>query len=72
MNFRNLIFVVVTFWSSIQVYAQEGTVRNQWYGKKVAYLGDSITDERHVGTTKNCWVLNHWFMERMDISGWIF
>lgn len=55
MNFRNLIFVVVTFWSSIQVYAQEGTVRNQWYGKKVAYLGDSITDERHVGTTKNYW-----------------
>ena len=51
MNFRNLIFVVVTFWSSIQVYAQEGTVRNQWYGKKVAYLGDSITDERLVGTT---------------------
>ena len=27
----------------------------QWYGKKVAFLGDSITDKCHVGTTKNYW-----------------
>ena len=30
-------------------------VQNQWSGKRVAFLGDSITDERHVGTTKNYW-----------------
>mgnify|MGYP000843638175 FL=1 len=30
-------------------------MRNQWSGKRVAFLGDSITDERHVGTTKNYW-----------------
>jgi lysophospholipase L1-like esterase len=29
--------------------------KNQWKGKKVAYLGDSITDKIHVGTTKNYW-----------------
>ena len=29
--------------------------QNQWYGRKVAFLGDSITDKRHVGTTKNYW-----------------
>ena len=28
---------------------------NQWHGKKVAFLGDSITDRCHVGTTKNYW-----------------
>lgn len=29
--------------------------KTQWYGKKVAFLGDSITDANHVGTTKNYW-----------------
>lgn len=28
---------------------------SQWKGKKVAFLGDSITDKKHVGTTKNYW-----------------
>lgn len=30
-------------------------MKNQWTGKKAAYLGDSITDAAHVGTTKNYW-----------------
>lgn len=30
-------------------------IESQWKGKKVAYLGDSITDKRHVGTTSNYW-----------------
>lgn len=30
-------------------------IGNQWKGKKVAFLGDSITDKKHVGTTKNYW-----------------
>lgn len=48
------------------VNAQEMTVKepvvknvisntNQWNGKRVAFLGDSITDKIHVGTTKNYW-----------------
>jgi lysophospholipase L1-like esterase len=28
---------------------------NQWRGKRVAFLGDSITDKRRVGTTKCYW-----------------
>ncbi|MBP5641213.1 MAG: SGNH/GDSL hydrolase family protein [Victivallales bacterium] len=33
----------------------------QWSGKKVAFLGDSITDKVHVGTEKNYWqFLNEW------------
>jgi len=30
-------------------------MNNQWSGKKVAFLGDSITDPCHVGTTENYW-----------------
>lgn len=30
-------------------------VVNQWYGKRVAVLGDSISDPGHVGTTKCYW-----------------
>lgn len=29
--------------------------KTQWSGKRVAFLGDSITDKIHVGTTKNYW-----------------
>lgn len=29
--------------------------KTQWFGKRVAFLGDSITDKIHVGTTKNYW-----------------
>ena len=30
-------------------------IDTQWQGKKVAFLGDSITDSCHVGTTRNYW-----------------
>lgn len=30
-------------------------MNEQWINKKVAFLGDSITDKIHVGTTKNYW-----------------
>lgn len=28
---------------------------NQWRGCNVAFLGDSMTDKRHIGTSKNYW-----------------
>ncbi len=31
------------------------SIKNQWAGKKIAFLGDSMTDKRHVGTTKCYW-----------------
>jgi lysophospholipase L1-like esterase len=34
---------------------QVQVIESQWKGKKVAYLGDSITDKRHVGTASNYW-----------------
>ena len=35
--------------------AKTPQIQSQWNGKKVAYLGDSITDKCHVGTSKNYW-----------------
>ena len=37
------------------------TVEQQWNVKKVAFLGDSITDKEHIGTDKNYWQ----FLEEM-------
>lgn len=31
------------------------TIVNQWFGKRVAYLGDSITDERQTKTQRIYW-----------------
>ena len=36
-------------------------LKNHWQHRKVAFLGDSITDAIHVGTTKNYWQ----FLEEM-------
>ena len=30
-------------------------IKSQWEGRRVAFLGDSITDKAHVGTSKNYW-----------------
>lgn len=34
---------------------QTALVESQWKGKRVAFLGDSITDKKHVGTKKCYW-----------------
>ena len=39
----------------------EFSLKNHWQNRKTAFLGDSITDVIHVGTTKNYWQ----FLEEM-------
>ena len=39
----------------------ETVLKNHWQNSKVAFLGDSITDAIHVGTSKNYWQ----FLEEM-------
>lgn len=34
---------------------QAAPIQSHWKSKKIAFLGDSITDKRHVGTKKNYW-----------------
>lgn len=39
----------------VTITTDEKTVNSQWQGKRVAYLGDSMTDKRRVGTTCVYW-----------------
>lgn len=39
----------------VKVTDQEKTLSSQWKGKKVAFLGDSMTDKRRIGTTCVYW-----------------
>lgn len=48
---------------------QEITVPNSWKGKKVAFLGDSITDKIHVGTTKNYW---QYLVEMLGLESFVY
>ena len=43
--------------------------KSQWKGKKVAFLGDSITDKSHVGTTKNYW---QYLEEMLGLEAWVY
>lgn len=39
----------------VALSTEEKTLNSQWQGKKVAFLGDSMTDKRRVGTTYVYW-----------------
>jgi len=41
--------------AKVVINASEKTLNSQWDGKRVAYLGDSMTDTRRVGTTCIYW-----------------
>lgn len=41
--------------SKVVIKESEKTLKSQWAGKKVAFLGDSMTDKRRVGTTCVYW-----------------
>lgn len=42
---------------------------HQWNGKKIAFLGDSITDAAHIGTTRNYW---QFLAEMLDFTPLVF
>ncbi len=42
---------------------------NQWKGKRVAFLGDSITDKKHVGTTKCYW---EYLAEMLGLTPYVY
>ena len=59
---RTILLLVSILLLTNQIYSQESMEMNrqepvkcQWNGVKVAFLGDSITDSIHVGTTKCYW-----------------
>ena len=54
---------VTNIWDTVMPFMPSPTVKgsarpkvpSQWKGKKVAFLGDSITDAKHIGCTANYW-----------------
>ena len=44
-------------------------LQSQWKGKKVAFLGDSITDRIHVGCTKNYW---NFLAEILGVDAYVY
>ena len=68
------MFVALGILGAMTVSAEEARVAkplpdNQWKGKKVAYLGDSITDKVHVGTAKNYW---QFLDEMLGTEAWVY
>lgn len=43
------------FLPKIKINKQEKTLHSQWKGKRIAFLGDSMTDPRRVGTNSIYW-----------------
>ena len=54
---------VTNYWDTVMPFMPAPTVKgpakprveSPWKGKKVAFLGDSVTDPRHIGCTANYW-----------------
>ena len=59
MNFRRPALLVIagllSLLTSVSIYASEPEIPSQWQGKKVAYLGDSITDKGQLRGTVTYW-----------------
>jgi lysophospholipase L1-like esterase len=53
----------------IKLTEQEKTLNSQWQGKKVAFLGDSMTDKRRIGTTYVYW---EYLNELLGIESFVY
>jgi lysophospholipase L1-like esterase len=58
---NNIVFVVVSLMAVVGLLtiapnaSAKGPAKTQWFGKRVAFLGDSMTDKQRVGTTCVYW-----------------
>lgn len=53
----------------VKVTEKEKTLTTQWQGKRVAFLGDSMTDKRRVGTTYVYW---EYLNELLGIESFVY
>ena len=60
---------VATAAPKVKVTDQEKTLNSQWQGKRLAFLGDSITDKRRVGTTYVYW---EYLNELLGINSFVY
>ena len=60
---------VTTAVPKITITAAEKTLNSQWQGKRVAFLGDSMTDKRRIGTTYVYW---EYLNELLGIESFVY
>ena len=48
-----IISICAAFLAALQLASAQPQIRSQWEGARVAFLGDSITDARQIGTTND-------------------
>lgn len=53
----------------VTVTEAEKTLQSQWQGKRVAFLGDSMTDKRRIGTTYVYW---EYLNELLGIESFVY
>ena len=60
-------------WPSLKPPTVRGSakpaVASAWRGKHVVFLGDSISDKRHIGCTKNYW---QYLAERLGLDAYVY
>ena len=68
MNKKNLILVALGLMMALQAMPQT-MFQHPWQGKRVAYLGDSITDPRNSGAKKKYW---SWLQDWLQITPYVY
>lgn len=63
------LFLSVTATAQLQVKEEDKTLGTQWDGKKVAYLGDSMTDPHSTSTTAWYW---QYMKELMNMDHYVY
>lgn len=67
---KRIAFILLFALMAGSTYAAEPEIKSQWQGRKVAFLGDSITDARQIGTTND--VYWHMFEDILGITPYVY
>lgn len=68
MSKKNILTVIVCLFVCMQAHSQ-ALFQHPWQGKRVAYLGDSITDPNNKGAKKKYW---SWLQDWLQITPYVY
>lgn len=68
MSKKNILSVIVCLFVCMQAHSQ-ALFQHPWQGKRVAYLGDSITDPNNKGAKKKYW---SWLQDWLQITPYVY
>lgn len=67
---KRIITALLLVFTAASLFAAEPEIKSQWQGKRVAFLGDSITDARQIGTTNDTYW--HMFEDILGITPYVY